>query len=57
MQENMLKQNIMGRINKNTSSDEIIQIIHVAGIAVYLDTLADALKIEVDSNLSNILGK
>lgn len=39
------------------SNDEIVQIVTVAGVAVYLDIMADALKIEVDESLSEALGK
>ncbi len=39
------------------SNDEIVQIIHVAGIAVYVDLIADALKVEVDQALIDALGQ
>ncbi len=39
------------------SNDEIVQIVTVAGVAVYLDIMADALKVEVDESLTEALGK
>lgn len=37
------------------SNDEIVQIVFVAGIAVFVDIIADALKVEVDQVLAEAL--
>lgn len=43
--------------SRGISNDEIVQIINVAGFAVYLDIVADALKVEVDPELTEALSK
>lgn len=47
--ENLRKQGV--------SNDEIVQIMHVVGLAVYADILTDALKVEVDPALLEALGR
>ena len=39
------------------SDEEIVEIIVLSGIAVYLDIVADALKVEVDPQITEALGR
>lgn len=43
--------------DQGVTDDEIVEIILVAAIANYVDTLADALKIDVDPMISQALGR
>ena len=40
---------------RGVSDEELVEIIQIAAIGNYLDTLADALKIEVDSAITDVL--
>ena len=42
---------------QGVTDEELVEIILIAGMANYADTLADALKIEVDSMVSEALGR
>jgi uncharacterized peroxidase-related enzyme len=43
--------------DQGVSDEEIVEIIFIAAIANFSDTLADALKIEVDEMVSQVLGQ
>ncbi len=55
--QTVVVQDFQSRRDMGITDDEILQIANVASIAVYLDTMADTFKVEVDQEYKNVLGQ